>query len=95
MKRNGNGDGMIMVNPCEQCLVTSMCKEGCTLLIDYLKDSLTYKFLPHSLKFIATRIRKNKISLINDDTRLISSKKLELLSPKDYWAVKFSKLKEL
>jgi len=71
-----------------------MCKEGCTLLIDYLKNSLAYKFLPQSLEFIATRIRKDKLSLINNDTQLMNKEALLLPPAKDYWVVRFSRLEK-
>jgi hypothetical protein len=80
-----------MMNPCHKCIVKVMCKEGCSMLIDYLGYSLTYKFIPHSLNFIASRIREGNISLTKNDTELVSSRKLKEFQPaKDYWVIKFS-----
>ena len=82
-----------MNNPCKECIVNSMCKKGCPLLIDYLADSLTYKFIPASLEFIATRIREGNISLISNNTKLTSNHTIQGHAPtKDYFLVKFSEM---
>ncbi len=85
-----------MSNPCRECIVTSMCEEGCPILIDYLKHKLTYKFIPASLDFIATRIRQGQIGLVENDTQLTSKyKPMECIPTKDYFVVKFSEMGKL
>ncbi len=58
-----------MKNPCSECIVDIMCKEGCEELVLHLKTSISRKgFTEGSYWTIADWIRNGIVILVNNDS---------------------------
>jgi sulfatase maturation enzyme AslB (radical SAM superfamily) len=64
--------GKNIINPCKECLVTTMCREGCDELTKYLQDNLDQQYsfiLGGTYRVIANHIRIGKMFLYDNDTK--------------------------
>ena len=58
------------MNPCNECIVTSMCENECSDLVEYLVKSLNYGAENRNMVLgfkVAKRLRKKEIVLCNGD----------------------------
>ncbi len=59
-----------MKNPCNECIITSMCENSCGDLVEYLVESLNYGAENRQIVIgfkIAERLRKKEIALFKGD----------------------------
>jgi hypothetical protein len=58
-----------MNNPCEQCIVNSMCQDACEEFVDYLYSKLEPRPRYKLCKLVAYSIRQGNMFLYEDDTK--------------------------
>jgi hypothetical protein len=59
-------------NPCDECIVKAMCREGCDLLAGYLNKTLrgNYRFsVDGHYRILSDQIREGVLILYDNDTK--------------------------
>jgi len=79
------GGGLIIDNPCKECLVQAACNKGCYMLVAYLIEKLDTRQLIElsyeNYEYIADELRRENMTLIDNNTRIN-------WVPDKYWEVR-------